>query len=216
MIGAFLAGAAAGYAIAIPVGAIAILILDVGIRRGLRPALGAGAGAASADGIYAFVAMAFGAALVGVIAPIERPLRVVSVVVLVAIAVRGLIGLRTAPSSAAEGAVAATPEARALAGRDSAVRTYLQFLALTMLNPATVVYFAALILGLPQVGDEMPERLAFVAGAFLSSLSWQWLLAVVGSVGHRRLSPRLRRATSILGNLVILALAAIIAAGLLG
>ena len=98
MIGAFLAGAAAGYAIAIPVGAIAILILDVGIRRGLRPALAAGAGAASADGIYAFVAMAFGAALVGVIAPIERPLRVVSVVVLVAIAVRGLVAARATPA----------------------------------------------------------------------------------------------------------------------
>ena len=31
---------------------------------------------------------------------------------------------------------------------------------------------------------------AFVAGAFLSSLSWQWLLAIVGSAGHRRLSPK--------------------------
>ena len=39
MIPAFLAGAAAGYAIAIPVGAIAILILDTGIRRGPGRAL---------------------------------------------------------------------------------------------------------------------------------------------------------------------------------
>jgi threonine/homoserine/homoserine lactone efflux protein len=110
----------------------------------------------------------------------------------------------------------AASDAPGLEGRSSVLRTYLQFLGLTMLNPATVVYFAALILGLPEVGDDVPERLAFVAGAFLSSLSWQSLLAVVGSVGHRRLSPRLRRATSILGNLVILAFAAIIAAGLLG
>jgi threonine/homoserine/homoserine lactone efflux protein len=210
VIGAFLAGAAAGYAIAIPVGAIAILILDVGIRRGLRPALAAGAGAASADGVYAFVAMAFGAALVGVIAPIERPLRVVSVIVLVAIAVRGLIASRGVPDP-----VEADPAQRE-AVRRSVARTYLQFLALTLLNPATVVYFAALILGLPEVGDDSGERLAFVAGAFLSSLSWQSLLAVVGSVGHRRLSPRLRRATSIIGNLIILAFAAIIAAGLPG
>ena len=210
MIEAFLAGAAAGYAIAIPVGAIAILILDVGIRRGLRPALAAGAGAASADGVYAFVAMAFGAALVGVIAPIERPLRVASVVVLVAIAVRGLVAARATPDPVAADASQRT----AVPG--SVARTYLQFLALTVLNPATVVYFAALILGLPEVGDDSGEPLAFVAGAFLSSLSWQSLLAVVGSVGHRRLSPRLRRATSIAGNLVILAFAAIIAAGLVG
>jgi threonine/homoserine/homoserine lactone efflux protein len=210
VIAPFLAGAAAGYAIAIPVGAIAILILETGIRRGLRPALAAGAGAASADGIYAFVAMAFGAALVGVIAPIERPLRVVSVAVLVAIAARGLRSLRSTP-----GDVDVVPRTGPSEARGSVARTYLQFLGLTLLNPATVVYFAALILGLPDVGVELDGRLAFVAGAFLSSLSWQSLLAVVGSVGHRRLSPRLRRATSVAGNLAILAFAAIIAAGLL-
>jgi threonine/homoserine/homoserine lactone efflux protein len=209
VIGAFLAGAAAGYAIAIPIGAIAVLILDVGIRRGLRPALGAGAGAASADGIYAFIAMAFGAALVGVIAPIERPLRFVSVIVLVAIGLRGLLALRGAPGEIQS----PTPE-RAPETGGSFARTYLQFLALTLLNPATVVYFAALILGLPEVGDDLSERVAFVVGAFVSSLSWQSLLAVVGSVGHRRLSPGLRWATSMAGSLVILAFAAIIAAGL--
>lgn len=204
MIGAFLAGAAAGYAIAIPVGAIAVLILDLGIRRGLRTAGAAATGAASADGIYALVAMLFGTALAAIIEPLSRPLRIVSVVILVVLAVRGLLSVRAGARSARAEGIATSP-----------VRTYLQLLALTLLNPATVIYFAALILGLPDIGDALAERLAFVAGAFLSSLSWQWLLAVVGSVGHRRLSPRLQAATSVVGNLVILGFAAVIAAGLL-
>jgi threonine/homoserine/homoserine lactone efflux protein len=42
-------GVLAGYGIAIPVGAIAVLIIEVSIRRGLTSGLQAGAGAASAD-----------------------------------------------------------------------------------------------------------------------------------------------------------------------
>jgi threonine/homoserine/homoserine lactone efflux protein len=101
MITAFLAGAAAGLGIAIPVGAIAILIVETGLRRGFRLAAAAGAGAASVDGLYALVAAAFGAALAAVLAPWEKPLRVVAVVVLVAIAVRGFIGLRALSRAAA-------------------------------------------------------------------------------------------------------------------
>jgi hypothetical protein len=43
---AFITGVVAGYGIAIPVGAIAILIVEVGLKHGFRPAFFAGAGAA--------------------------------------------------------------------------------------------------------------------------------------------------------------------------
>jgi threonine/homoserine/homoserine lactone efflux protein len=57
---AFLAGVAAGLGIAIPVGAIAILIVETGLRRGFRLGAAAGAGAATVDGIYVLVAAAEG------------------------------------------------------------------------------------------------------------------------------------------------------------
>jgi hypothetical protein len=60
---AALAGAAAGYAVALPVGAMSLLILDTGLRRGLPPALAAGFGVALADLGYATAAAAGGAAL---------------------------------------------------------------------------------------------------------------------------------------------------------
>jgi len=108
VIAALLAGAVAGYGIAIPVGAIAILIMETGLQRGFRLAAAAGTGAAVADGIYATIAVTFGAALAIVLAPFDTLLRVFAVVVLVAIAIRGLLGLRRSSALAADGEAAVT------------------------------------------------------------------------------------------------------------
>jgi threonine/homoserine/homoserine lactone efflux protein len=218
---AFLAGVVAGYGVAIPVGAIAVLIVDASLRRGLRVGLAAGAGAATADGLYAGLAALFGAAIARLVTPIQTELGWLSVTALVLIALRGLLVLRRelAGPSAAELRTTVGPGAgdggHGGTSGDSPSRTYLRFLALTVINPMTVVYFAALVLGLPSLGDGAAERVAFVAGAFLASISWQSLLAGVGAIVHRRLPARSRLATSLLGNLIVLAFAANIARGLL-
>ncbi|CAN5552531.1 LysE family transporter [soil metagenome] len=195
MLEAIIAGTVAGYAIAIPVGAIAVLIIHTGLEQGLRAGLAAGAGAASADGIYALVAVLAGIAAARLLGEFQTPLRLVAGVVLIAIALLGLLRLRSpreAPS---------TPGTMASARHR---RTYLVLLGLTLLNPVTVVYFAALVVGLPDLGGAA-ERTAFVGAVFVASLSWQSLLAIVGAVLGRGPAHRLRRPTTILGNLVILA-----------
>ncbi len=201
---AFVAGVIAGYGIAIPVGAIAVLIIDQAIRHGFRTAAAAGAGAATVDLLYAAVAAAFGSALAAVLAPIAVPLRVASVAVLVAIAVRGLLLLRR--DASAEPASVSSPP--------GAARTYSVFLGITLVNPMTIVYFAALILGLSSTGAGPAEKAAFVVGAGLASLSWQTLLAFLGSRLHHRLSTRARLVTGLVGNLVVLGIAATIAVSL--
>ncbi len=218
---ALIAGIIAGYGVAIPVGAIAVLIVDASLRRGLRVGLAAGAGAATADGFYAGLAALAGAAIARLVSPMQAQLGWLSVGALVLIATRGLVVLRRelARSRADE------PVGDAASGQESvtqpryrddpARRTYLRFLALTIINPMTVVYFAALVLGLPAIGSGAAERAAFVAGAFLASLSWQSLLAGVGAIVHRRLPARSRLATSLVGNVIVLAFAANIARGLL-
>ena len=60
---AFLAGVVAGYGVAVPVGAIAVLIAGLSARTSLRVGAAAGMGAATADGIYALIAVLGGAAL---------------------------------------------------------------------------------------------------------------------------------------------------------
>jgi len=212
MIAALLAGAVAGYGIAIPVGAIAILIMETGLQRGFRLAAAAGTGAAVADGIYATIAVTFGAALAIVLAPFDTLLRVFAVVVLVAIAIRGLLGLRRSSALAADGEAAVMPaDVEASERSGSARRTFATFLGLTLLNPITVTYFAALILGLKGAGVGPLEKAAFVVGAFLASLSWQLLLAAVGAFLHRRLSPGLRAGVIVLGNGIVLLFALVIA-----
>jgi threonine/homoserine/homoserine lactone efflux protein len=212
---AFLAGVAAGLGIAIPVGAIAILIVETGLRRGFRLGVAAGAGAATVDGIYALVAAAFGTALAAILAPLETPLRVLAVVVLVAIAMRGLLGLRAGSLPSAGGEVQVPPDVEAAERGGSSLRTYGVFLGITLLNPVTVTYFAALILGLGSTGDGPAEKAAFVVGAFLASLAWQTLLAAAGAFLHRRLSPRLRAGVILVGNGIILAFAIAIGAALI-
>ena len=221
MIGALLAGLAAGFGIAIPVGAVSVLIVETGLRSGFRVAAAAGVGAASADGIYAAIAAVFGAALAGWLTAWQAPLRAVAVVVLVGLALRGFRSVardaeraRDGPSgSAASRGGQSDPGSRDLAPR-SARRTYAAFLGLTLLNPMTVTYFAALIVGLGGTRTEPVEKLAFVMAAFGASLSWQTLIAAAGAALHRRLGQRLRLAVGVTGNVIVLAFAAVIAAGL--
>lgn len=77
----FLTGVAAGYGIAIPVGAIAVLIIQTGIKHGFASSFLAGAGAATADLIYSGLAVIGGAALSGVVESINQPLRIISALV---------------------------------------------------------------------------------------------------------------------------------------
>jgi threonine/homoserine/homoserine lactone efflux protein len=200
---AFLTGVAAGYGIAIPVGAIAVLIMDLGIRRGFWPAFAAGAGAATADFLYAGLAVLGGTALAATVESIGEPLRIVSGVVLAVIGVIGLIRSRTPLETTVS-------ETR----RGDLPRTYARFVALTVVNPTTVVYFAAVVIGLGVAGDLSPgEGALFVIGAFMASLSWQTVIASIGAFAGHRLSLRARRVVSIIGNLVILIIAVVILTG---
>ena len=196
---AFLLGIAAGYAIAIPFGPIAILIVRTGVRQGLRAAAAAGAGTATADLIFATIAMLFGAAASAFLAPILPAARLVAGAALAVIALRGLL--------------AAPQPIERETGTARAGNTYLLFLGLTMLNPPTVIYFVSLAIALPEVSADFASRAIFAVAAFLASLSWQEVLALVGAMLHGRLTPRLQRITAVVSSLIILALAARVAFG---
>lgn len=192
---AFLEGVVAGYGIAIPVGPIAVLIIGVGTRDGFARGFFAGLGAALADLAYATIAVIAGAAAATALAPYERPLRLVGGLVLVVV---GIVAGRAAFRSSIERTTGSGSYLQATAG----------FLSLTMMNPVTLTYFAALILG--SAGGDVTTPLGgglFVAGAFLASLSWQTALAAGGAVLRHRMSNQVRIVTGVVGAVVILALA---------
>ncbi len=199
MTGAFLAGLVAGYGVAVPVGAIAVLILGLTARTSFRVGAAAALGVATADGLYAAVAALGGAAVAGLLAPFAGPLRLVAAAVLLVLAGHG--AWRAARSRAG------APAGRR--GLDTPARAFAGILALTMLNPATVVYFAALILGRGHPGgSEMSAAVLFTLGAFVASASWQLLIAGGGTlIGRVLTSGRGRLATGLLSSAIIAALA---------
>jgi hypothetical protein len=85
------------------------------------------------------------------------------------------------------------------------VQLYLRFIALTALNPATVLYFVALAVGLPGLGAEPLQAVAFTVGAAGASLSWQLFLGAMGAAAGRLLPPNLVALTRLLGQFLIIA-----------
>ncbi|SEK51589.1 Arginine exporter protein ArgO [Streptacidiphilus jiangxiensis] len=196
------AGMVAGYGIAMPVGAVGALLVALTARTSWRVGAAAALGVASADGVYALVAVVGGAALAPALRPVAGPLRWASVVVLAALACRGAA---TAIHRHRTGELAQ----RSVVTTTGPLRAWLAFLGITLLNPATVVYFAALVLaGQGAAVPDRPAKALFVAAAFVASASWQLLLAGGGALLGRVLSgPGGRLWTSLVSSAVILALA---------
>lgn len=199
---ALVAGLLAGYGIAVPVGAVATYLVSLTARTSLRTGVCAALGVATADGLYALVATVGGSAVAALLRPVLDPLRWAAALVLVALAARG--------------AVTAVREYRArhLATRTTPPppgpgRAYLGLLGITLLNPTTVIYFAALVLGTRAEEAVRPlEQGVFVLAAFVASASWQLLLASGGALLGRTLTGhRGRLVTALVSSAVITALA---------
>jgi arginine exporter protein ArgO len=196
MISPFVEGLIAGYGIAIPVGAVAILIISTSMERGFMFGFMAGAGAASADIVYACIASIAGITLVSILAPIEIGLRTVSAFALIGLAFYGLKRGFSRKDDEVKDEIT-----------DGRLRTYGQFLVITLLNPLTIVYFTAYVLGKGSVENPLlVDQLLFVIGAGAASLSWQTLLAGLGAFVRHRLSTRFRMIAVVVGNLIVFAL----------
>ncbi|MET7848850.1 LysE family transporter [Streptomyces avermitilis] len=202
MTAALVAGLLAGYGIAVPVGAVATYLVSLTARTSLRTGVCAALGVATADGLYALVATLGGSALAAALQPVLVPLRWASGLVLIALAVRGATAaVRHHRSPRHAAADRPTPP--------SPARAYLGLLGITLLNPSTVIYFAALVLGSHAAQAVLPlEQGVFVLAAFVASASWQVLLAGGGALLGRALTGRRGRlVTALLSSAVILGLA---------
>ncbi|MEV0580782.1 LysE family transporter [Streptomyces sp. RTGN2] len=202
MTAVLVAGLLAGYGIAMPVGAVATYLAALTTRTSLRTGAFAALGVATADGLYALIAVAGGATLTPVIEPVMRPFRWASAAVLVALAVRGAL---TAYRAHRSGTAATRDDSAQL----TPVRAYFTLLALTLMNPMTVVYFAALVLGSEAVAASAPaHRVVFVLAAFAASASWQLLVAGGGALLGRALTgSRGRLVTALASSTLITVLA---------
>ncbi|WP_326556969.1 LysE family transporter [Micromonospora sp. NBC_01796] len=199
---ALVAGLLAGYGVAIPFGAISVLVVALTARTSFRVGAGAGLGVAVADGLYAGVAVVGGTALATVIEPAAGPLRLLAVAILLLLAtgtvVRAIRQHRGRSGPARDDRGLTTPG-----------RAFGAVLALTLLNPTTILYFGALILGRQASAPFTPTDAGiFVAAVLAASASWQLVVAGSGSLLGRVLaSPRGRLGTALVSSALIVLLA---------
>lgn len=199
-----MAGLLAGYGIAMPLGAIGVYLLSLSARSRWRTAAAAALGVATVDALYAGVAVASGGALAHALEPLAGASRVAAAAVLFGIAtrtaLRGLGDLRVARSATSN----PPPYSSMSAGRGYAV-----LFVMTCLNPTTVTYFVAVVVGGSASSTTgWVGRALFVMAAFAASASWQLLLASAGCLlGRSFTGPNGRLVTSMASALIIAGLA---------
>jgi arginine exporter protein ArgO len=201
MLDVAVSGALTGLAIAVPVGAVGALLVALASRAGWRVGAAAALGVASVDGVYAAVAVLAGAAVSAALVPIAGALEVAAGLVLLGVAaLLALHALRPERPGAA-----AAQQARREPGPRAA---YLLFVGMTALNPTTLVYFAAVVLGNRDLVDGATEGAVFVAAALVASAVWQLVLATSGALLGQALSgPRGRRLSGLVAAVTVAGLA---------
>lgn len=194
------AGLVAGLAIALPLGAIGVLIVRRGVTHGFRAAGAAGSGVAFVDTVYCVLAVAFGAAVAPVIVGWGAWPRIVGGAVLL---VLGLLSLVRAVRPPAD----ATPANSARP--DSVRRGFRDFVLLTAINPMTLLYFAGVAAALGTALADPVSAAVFVLATGVASLAWQLVLAAIGARLGRGLGAGGVRALSIAGAGIVLGLGAV-------
>lgn len=191
--GLFLRGVVLGFAIAAAVGPISLLTIRRTLTDGLRVGLASGAGVATADAIYASVA-AFGLTVISdALVAQERVLGLVGGAFLV------YLGIRTLTSRPATTATATRTPSR------GASAAYVSIVALTLANPATILSFAALFVGLGVIGQGGLSAALLVVGVFLGSMTWWIVLTLTVSQLRARVTPSILRKITMASGVLIAA-----------
>jgi threonine/homoserine/homoserine lactone efflux protein len=192
VIAEFAAGAVAGLGVALPLGAIGALLISLPAKVGSRSAAAGAVGVATTDALYAAVAVVAGTRAATALGSATQPLQLVSAVLLAGLAVLTLMHARRANSGA--------PPRRRL----TPLRAYVGFVALTAINPATLVYFVALVVGTRTVHSPA----WFVLGVLVASAAWQFVLVGGGAALGHRLTTRAGRFALAAGSAAVMLLAA--------
>jgi arginine exporter protein ArgO len=200
---ALVAGLLAGYGIAMPVGAIAIFFISLGATACLCIGAAAGLGAATVDAGFALAAVAGGAGLARQVQAAAGPLHWAAGVVL------GIVAAWTAVVAIRRYRSPARTPLAALRLR-TPLRAYIALAGITVLNPLTVVYWAALVLGHQASAAAFTPAQAglFVLAVFAASASWQLVLVSGGAlIGPVVTGQRGRLGTALASSLLIATLA---------
>lgn len=176
LLSAGLKGLVLGFAIAAPVGPIGLLCIRKTLNEGPAAGIACGAGAATADAAYGLVAALGLTAVSGFLVEQQTWLRLIGGLALAWIGVTTMLAKPTV--KAAE------------IGAKNLVGDYAATFGLTIANPATILSFLAIFAGMGiGAGGGAAAASVLVAGVFLGSLAWWFLLAGAVSLMRRWATP---------------------------
>lgn len=201
----------AGLALAIPVGPMAILLVNTTIERGIRHGAVGALAMASIDFSYAFVVFVLGQIIANLLDSFGLWLSLAGAAILLLLGGQTLlqnVKLFGQPDSVG----ASASESKKL------ITTFGKFAGATVLNPPTALYFLAIAPSLTgsngSSGDAtnlILSALMFAIGVFFGSVIWQEGLALAG-LGLRQItSNKVRPWIGSVGGLLIIGLAVKIA-----
>lgn len=167
-----------GLAISAPVGPIGLLCIQRTLAHGRLVGLVTGLGAATADAVYGAIAALGVTVIAEALVGRQDLLRVAGGLFLLFLAIRIF---RAEPPTELENDE-----------RQDLIGAYASTFILTLTNPVTIIFFAAVFAG---IGDEMTNRalpavVPLVMGVFLGSALWWLLLSGGVSLIRDRLSQR--------------------------
>lgn len=193
-----LAGIVAGLGVAMPLGAVGVLLLREGLENGFPIAAAAAAGVAVVDLVYCAFAAVVGTQVASTLEHHHGVFLLVSGLVIVGIGVRQLIATWRGSGAPASGTVDQT----------SAWRAFARFVVLTAINPITLVYFVALAGAVTTSNDSWVAPVVFVTAVGLSSLAWQLVVAGAGSLFGASISAGASRIVGVIASSFVVSLGA--------
>lgn len=169
-----LQGIIIGLTLAVPVGPISLLCIRRSITDGRLHGIISGLGVATADSLYAAVAVLGLTVISGIIVAQQLFFRSIAGLVLIAVGAKVFLSVPAEPKENG--------------GHESYPKDYLSMLAIALANPLTILFFIIVLPGFGIVlgGTSLVTSAEFVLGIFSGSVLW-WVI-LCGAVGSVRSS----------------------------
>ncbi len=198
----FAIGFFAGLALAIPVGPMAIMLINTTLEKGWRHGVAGASAMATVDFLYALTVFVLGTAITSFFADWGQLLSQIGALILLALGavmfVRNIKLMRSNSSEISD----------AKSGK-TALKTFGLFALATAVNPPTALYFLAIAPSVAQYESSnlLLNAFVFAIGVFVGSVIWQQVLALTGNTLRKFAQRKVRIVFGLIGGALIVALA---------
>lgn len=207
----FAIGFFAGLALAIPVGPMAIMLINTTLEKGWRHGVAGASAMASIDFSYALTVFLLGHIVSSFFSTWGQLLSLIGAGVLLVLGgttlIRNIKLLRSPSGEVSKVNAGSTP-----------AKTFLLFAGATILNPPTALYFLGIAPSVSQIESDgfLLSAIVFAIGVFIGSVIWQQALALTGTTLRRFAQNKIRIFFGMLGGALIIALAVSLAIKAIG